>query len=145
MTEEVRRVSATGGEKGEKLAQLGSVDPLALYKLAEVSGFGAAKYSRHNFLNGYDWSLSFDAMTRHMLQFWMGEDNDPESGLPHTLHAAWHGLALASFLLRGLGTDDRYKGADEALRAADEAFQHDLDALTTWVAYHSDDRSARRG
>lgn len=106
---EERVTSATGGEKGKKLAQIGAIDPLALYKLAEVAGFGAQKYAAFNYLKGYDWSLSFDAAGRHLLQFLMGEDNDPESGLPHPLHFAWHGLALASFLLRGIGNDDRFK------------------------------------
>lgn len=105
---EVRFVSETGGEKGQKLAQLSSLDPKALLVLAEVSGFGAQKYAPHNFLKGYDWSLSFDAGQRHLLAFWAGEDNDPESGLPHLGHAAWHCLAMLSFLERGLGTDDRF-------------------------------------
>lgn len=107
--EEIRITSETGGEKGQKLAQLGSLDPQALLTLAEVSGFGAQKYDRYNFLKGYDWSLSFDAAQRHLLQFWAGEDNDPESGLPHAAHAAWHCLAMLAFLQRELGTDDRFK------------------------------------
>lgn len=106
---EVRTVSATGGEKGRKQAELGSVDPLALLTLAEVSGFGARKYAAFNYLKGYDWSLSFNALQRHALAFWNGEDIDEESGLPHMGHAAWHALALVSFLSRGLGTDDRFK------------------------------------
>ena len=97
----------TGGEKGRKLAQLGALDPAALYVLAEVAGSGANKYSAHNYLRGYAWSLSYDALQRHLLKFQMGEDLDAESGLPHLGHAAWHCLALLSFLVRGLGTDDR--------------------------------------
>ena len=98
---------ATGGQKGRKAAQLGAIDPVALYHLAEVAGFGAGKYDAHNFLRGYDWSLSYDALQRHLQKFWMGEDVDPESGMQHLGHAAWHCLALLSFVLRGLGTDDR--------------------------------------
>lgn len=97
----------TGGAKGSKRAQLGAVDPASLLVLAEVAGMGSNKYERYNFLRGYRWSLSFDAMMRHALQFWTGEDTDAESGLPHMAHAAWHGLALVSFLARQLGTDDR--------------------------------------
>lgn len=107
---EVRVVSATGGEKGRKSAELGTIDPLALLVLAEVSGFGAQKYAAFNYLKGYDWDLSYNALTRHLLAFWNGEDLDPESGLPHITHAAWHALALTSFYKRGLGTDTRYKG-----------------------------------
>lgn len=105
--DEVRTVSATGGEKGRKPCEVGAVDPLAREELGKVAGFGARKYERGNYLKGYDWSLCIDAMHRHMLAFEAGEDRDPESGLLHVAHAAWHGLALASFVLRGIGTDDR--------------------------------------
>ena len=105
---EIRVTSATGGEKGRKLAELGGIDPQALLTLAEVSGMGARKYSTWNYLKGYDWSLSFNAMQRHALAFWAGQDNDDESGLPHVAHAAWHCLALLAFLQRDIGTDDRF-------------------------------------
>lgn len=99
----------TGGEKGQKPCQLGAVDPLALQFLGLVAGMGANKYGRNNYTLGYRWSLSFDALLRHVLAFWAGEDNDPESGLPHLAHAAFHCLALITFAERGLGTDDRLK------------------------------------
>lgn len=110
MTEEIRLVSETGGEKGQKASQLGSIDPLALLHLGEVSGFGAQKYAAFNYLKGYDWRLSVDAASRHMLAFWGGENRDPESGLLHPAHFAWHGLALTSFVLRDLGEDTRFGG-----------------------------------
>lgn len=103
-------VSETGGRKGKKPAQVSTIDSVALLKLAEVSGWGAGKYEPYNYLKGYAWSLSFDAAQRHLLAFWSGENDDPESGLPHVLHAGWHCLAMASFLLREIGEDDRFKG-----------------------------------
>ena len=106
---EVRVTSETGGQKGQKPAQLSTVDAVALLKLAEVGGYGGRKYEPHNYLRGYAWSLSLDALWRHVLAFESGEDFDPESGLPHVTHAAWHCLALTSFMVRGLGTDDRFK------------------------------------
>lgn len=109
---EVRMVSETGGEKGQKPSQLGAIDPLALLHLGEVAGFGAEKYAAFNYLKGYDWRLNMDAMERHLLLFWSGEDFDPESGLYHPAHAAWHGLALTSFAMRGLGTDTRFRQAE---------------------------------
>lgn len=104
---EERTTSTTGGEKGTKLAQLGAVDPLALLDVAKVAGFGGRKYARYNFMKGYDWSLSYDAMQRHLLAFWAGEDADPESGLPHLAHAAWHCLALLHFTREHPNFDDR--------------------------------------
>lgn len=111
---EVRVTSATGGEKGQKLARIGSLDPKALMEVAKVAGFGEQKYSRLNYLKGYDWSLSYDACQRHLHAYWSGEDLDPESGLPHLAHAAWHCLAQLAFMIHGLGTDDRYKPGEEA-------------------------------
>lgn len=98
---------ATGGAKGQKQAQLGAVCPKALMEVAKVAGFGGQKYERYNFLKGYPWSLSYDALQRHLNAFWSGDDKDPESGLYHLAHATWHGLALLAFSIRNIGTDDR--------------------------------------
>jgi hypothetical protein len=98
----------TGGEKGEKPEMLGFVDPNALLDVARVAGFGAKKYAPFNFTKGYDWSLSYNALLRHVLAFLAGEDLDDESGLPHLAHAAWHCLALLTFWRFNRGTDDRF-------------------------------------
>lgn len=103
------RDSETGAEKGVKLSQMGALDPAALYTVSEVAGMGATKYARYNFLKGYPWMLSYDAMQRHAMKFASGEDIDPESGLPHLAHMTWHGLAMLSFYIHGLGTDDRWR------------------------------------
>jgi len=106
--------TTTGGEKGSKLSQLGSAPAEALALLGEVYGFGAQKYERHNFRKGYAWSLSYDAMLRHILLSLSGEDYDAESGLPHMAHAAWHALTLTQFLKdkeanrHPVELDDRY-------------------------------------
>lgn len=105
---------ATGGRKGVKLTQVGALDPIALIALARVAGHGASKYAAFNYLKGYDWSKSFDAMQRHAMLFWAGEEIDPESGQPHITMAAWHALALTSFQLRRIGTDNRPPSAFEA-------------------------------
>lgn len=98
---------STGGEKGQKDAVLGDIDPRALMEVAKVCGFGRKKYERLNYLRGYDWSSSYDALQRHLHLFWDREECDEESQFHHLAHAAWHCFALFSFSLRGLGTDDR--------------------------------------
>ena len=118
--EETRVVDpVTGGMKGRKLAELGALDPLALLQVAKVAGYGGQKYERLNYMKGYAWSLSFDAMQRHLLLFWSGERLDEESGLPHLAHAAWHCLALLAFDESFLGTDDRYKPPDPSCSTPD--------------------------
>lgn len=106
-TETQTEDATTGGRKGVKLTRVGALDPVALIAVARVAGHGATKYATFNYLKGYDWSKSFDAMQRHALLFWSGEDIDPESGQPHIAMAAWHAMALTSFMLRPAGTDDR--------------------------------------
>ena len=106
----------TGGEKASKPAQLGTnIDPLALLVLGEVGPMGAQKYAPWNYLNGFDWGLSYNALQRHVNLFWAGEDKDYESGIRHMAHAAWHSLCLVSFDLRKLGTDSRPPRDPEAI------------------------------
>lgn len=107
---EVRFTAETGGEKGRKPEQFNSIPPEALFELARVYGYGAYKYEAHNFRKGYDWSWSFDALNRHLWKFWDGEDFDPESGLLHMAHVAWHALTLLQFQLDHPDLDDRYNG-----------------------------------
>jgi hypothetical protein len=113
LSEEIRTTSSTGGQKGKKLEEMSALDPHSLMLVAAVAGFGATKYSKLNFMRGYEWSLSYDALQRHLHQFWNGQDVDDESQMLHLAHAAWHCLALISFYERGLGTDDRYASTPE--------------------------------
>lgn len=113
--------SATGGMKGMKPAQLAWADPRSLLALGEVYGYGSLKYTPTNYRKGYDWSLSFNAMQRHLFAFWGGEDVDPESGLSHLMHAAWHCLALHSFTMDHPEYDDRHKPVADASLPVDVA------------------------
>lgn len=92
MPREERSVSSTGGQKGVKLAQFNLIPTLPLELLAEHFGKGAKKYDRHQWRKGYEWSKSYDALTRHLNAFWGGQDydicsNDPE-GCLHTMKDA---------------------------------------------------------
>lgn len=97
----------TGGAKGQKDVRLHAMPWESLQELGRVYAFGETKYDDYNFRKGYRWSLSFDAMFRHMYAFWSREDRDGESGLHHMAHAAWHALCLLYFSVTGRGTDDR--------------------------------------
>lgn len=107
-TGEVRIVDAsTGGAKGRKPARYELLPWAALDTVAEVYAFGAQKYDDHNWRKGYAWSLSFGALQRHLSAFWEGHDLDDESGLPHLGHAAFHVLALLTYMREHLDGDDR--------------------------------------
>lgn len=112
---EIRTTSLTGGQKGSKAQKFSQIPTPSLMALAETYAYGASKYSRFNFRNGYDYSLSYDAMQRHAWAWNDNEDFDPESGLNHMAHVAWHALNLLQMQadpeLEHL-FDDRFKGRD---------------------------------
>lgn len=99
----------TGAQKGRKLARFALLPPGALWMIAEVFGFGAAKYADRNWEAGYPWSWSYDALQRHLNAFWDGEELDPESGLSHLAHAGFHILALLTYTRTNRAKDDRPK------------------------------------
>lgn len=88
--------------------RLGLISPYALLMEAKVMTFGAHKYAAHNWRKGMDWSRLIDAALRHITAFNAGEDNDPETGLPHLAHAR----CCLAFLLEYSKTrpelDDRF-------------------------------------
>jgi hypothetical protein len=105
--EETRVVDPiSGGQKGAKLARFSLIPPEFLWELAEHYGRGAKKYDDRNWERGYKWSLTLDALGRHLTQWLMGEDRDPETGGHHLIAVAWHAIALFIFQKRKLGTDD---------------------------------------
>lgn len=97
----------TGGMKGQKDVRIHAIPTEALFELGRVYAYGEAKYVDYNFRKGYRWSLSFDALQRHLWCFWNREDRDLESGLYHLAHATWHCLTLLFWSITGKGTDDR--------------------------------------
>jgi hypothetical protein len=128
---EVRVTSATGGQKGTKLAAFDQVSPEVEVLVAEHFGKGARKYDAHNFRKGYPWSLSYSALRRHLAAFWAGEeyDNCPEDGAGcvhrdgeayepgtcynhtgslHIVAVVWHAMVLTEFYLHRGEYDDRY-------------------------------------
>ena len=77
--------------------------------IAQVLTFGAAKYGQRNWELGMRWGRPYAALRRHMAAWWKGENNDPETGMPHTWHAACCLAFIVAYEQRGIGTDDRHK------------------------------------
>lgn len=99
----------TGGQKGKKREEYALIPAWPLGEIARVYGDGALKYEPWNWGRGYAWSLSFSALQRHIEAFRSGESINPDSGLHHLAHAAFHLNTLMEFDRLGLGTDDRWK------------------------------------
>lgn len=106
--EEIRVVTneITGGQKGQKKAQMSLLPWEQLSEVSELYAQGAEKYTRDNWRKGYDWSLSMDALMRHLSAFWEGEDYDPE-GQHHLTSVVFHALALLYFYHHHKELDDR--------------------------------------
>lgn len=130
--EERKTDPATGGQKGVKPEAYAYIPWDVMSEVARTYHYGSSKYAddevgAYNWKRGYAWSQSFSALMRHATAFWEGEDRDPESGLHHLAHAAWHCLTLMWFGLHSKGTDDR------------SSKEKDEEAYTCRVFYRSDD------
>jgi len=99
----------TGAKKGCKPARFDLLPSDALWCLAEHYGRNCSKYPARNWERGGAWSLNYGALQRHLQAWWMGEDIDPMSAHKayHLVAVAWHAIALLTYWLRGIGTDDR--------------------------------------
>ena len=64
------------------------VSPEFILHTALVLTYGAKKYDAENWRAGIMYKRIYGGIMRHMLAWFNGEDNDPESGLPHLSHAA---------------------------------------------------------
>ena len=69
---------------------------------------GAMKYGRHNYrVIGVRGSVYYDAVMRHMLSWWEGENTDPDSGLSHITKAISSLVVLRDGMIQGNWVDDR--------------------------------------
>lgn len=83
------------------------IPPDVLLEWGDIFTYGAKKYARDNWRKGTEWHEFYGSALRHLARFWGGEDIDPETGLPHLVHALWNCGALRYYQLHGVGTDDR--------------------------------------
>jgi hypothetical protein len=93
---------------GMSKAPLSVIPTPAMHAIGLAMMEGARKYGRHNYRRaGIRYSVYYDAVMRHMNQWWEGEDIDGDSGLPHPIKAAACLVILYDALIRENGTDDR--------------------------------------
>jgi hypothetical protein len=79
----------------------------AMKGLAHVFEYGAQKYARNNWMKGLPLTEVTDSLLRHLTAFIEGEENCPESGLPHVNHVLWNAFILAQLYLTRPDLDDR--------------------------------------
>ena len=69
---------------------------------------GARKYGRHNYRQeGGSATVYYDATLRHLMDWFEGEDIDPDSGLNHITKALTALMVLRDSMLLGNWIDDR--------------------------------------
>lgn len=108
----------------------------SLTDCARVFGYGRKKYAAWNWAKGMDWSVPYGCALRHLSAWFNGEDNDPESGLPHLGHVMCNLVMLSTFARTFPEGDDRpvrwlNMPADKALGMVEMAppvIPHDLAA-----------------
>ena len=72
---------------GSTKPALSSIPCPVLFELGAAMTEGQ-KYGRHNYrIMGVRASVYYDAAMRHIMDWWEGEDIDPDSGLPHLAKA----------------------------------------------------------
>ncbi len=93
---------------GVAKAPLSTVPANVLAELGVAMLEGALKYGRHNYRHaGVRASVYYDALMRHMMAWWEGEDIDPDSGVPHIVKAIATLVVLRDADFRGVLEDDR--------------------------------------
>lgn len=102
------KISETGGVKGTKPNRYYTIPAEALDLVARQFTFGDLKYAPYNYRKGYNWSLSYDALMRHLQAFWSGVDYDEDLDALHLAAAAWHALVLLQMYVEHESYDDRF-------------------------------------
>jgi hypothetical protein len=85
----------------------------AVQGIVKVLVYGANKYSSRNWEAGMDWDRPYDALMRHLTDWYhqvdkgKGPGRDADTGYSDLWHAGCNVLFLIAFELRGTGRDTR--------------------------------------
>ena len=106
-------LGASGDPKGEAGAAkpgLGNISVVAQYYEGAVMAAGADTYGAYNWCeHPMKASTYYNAILRHLNQWWLGEDIDPDSGYPHMAHLRASTGILLDQQAAGRMLDDRPK------------------------------------
>lgn len=86
--------SANGAKKANNEQRMSLVPAQELLEVAAHYHRGSKKYGDHNWTKGMPFSWHYDALMRHLLTYWGGEDIDPETGSEHMDAVVFHALGL---------------------------------------------------
>ncbi len=80
----------------------------AFLKTCKILTFGAKKYGDNNWKKGINFNRVLGAILRHLIAWWLDEDNDKETGENHLHHAACELMFLQHFV----ENKEKYKNFD---------------------------------
>jgi hypothetical protein len=87
---------------------------VALEDCAKVFDYGRQRYAPWDWAKGMPWSAPLGCLLRHLSAWQRGEDNDPESGLPHLGHVMANLVMLTTYARTYPQGDDRTEWLKEA-------------------------------
>lgn len=89
-------------------APMSTVSAAVLMEVGVAMLEGASKYGRHNYrAAGVRASVYYDALMRHAMAWWEGEDLDPDSGMSHITKAIATLVVVRDAMIQDKFTDDR--------------------------------------
>jgi hypothetical protein len=93
---------------GVRKAPMSTVPANVLAEIGVAMLEGSVKYGRHNYrAAGVRASVYYDAVMRHLMSWWEGEDMDPDSGMNHITKAVSCLVVLRDAQMQQMYTDDR--------------------------------------
>lgn len=124
------QVTLEGKKDNKGKTRLGLVPRSLIWAVGYILTKGAKKYGSHNWRKGLAWSDVYDALQRHLTDWWDGKSIDQD--LKNCIHCQekakdmnlecpdhswkshlWHATCEIAFLIEyeisGTGLDDRYK------------------------------------
>lgn len=97
-------------------ARLSDVPPVALYALGAAMSDGANKYGRYNYRDtAVTASVFYDAMQRHLNDWYNGEDYADDSGIHHLAHLMAGAAIVLDAAVHNKLNDDRSKHKPESI------------------------------
>lgn len=93
---------------GVKKVPLHAVPVKPLFEVGLAMMEGGRKYGTHNYREiGVRMSTYYNAVMRHMMAWWEGEDTDADSGVPHLVKAMASLFVVRDGIIMGNCIDDR--------------------------------------
>lgn len=99
----------TGRKDDQEKSRVDLLDPEWLEAVGRVMGFGAKKYAEDNWRGGIHYRRLLGAALRHTYAILRGEDNDPETGEPHSAHLSCCAMFLFWMMKHRPDLDNRWK------------------------------------